>query len=44
MTINVLGLPKIVLFNGQVEEQRALGLTGFMDAAKFSAILRDRQP
>ena len=35
--LNVLGLPTILFFNQQ-------GVTGFMDAAAFSAHLRDRQP
>jgi thiol:disulfide interchange protein DsbD len=43
-TLNVLGLPTILFFNGQGEEQTAQRVTGFMDAATFSAHLRDRQP
>jgi len=43
-SLNVLGLPTILFFNGQGEEQRAQRVTGFMDAAAFSAHLRDRQP
>ena len=40
----VLGLPTILFFNAQGEEQPAQRVTGFMDAAAFSAHLRDRQP
>lgn len=42
--LNVLGLPTILFFNGQGEEQTAQRVTGFMDATTFSAHLRDRQP
>ncbi len=42
--LNVLGLPTILFFNAQGEEQPAQRVTGFMDAAAFSAHLRDRQP
>jgi len=42
--LNVLGLPTILFFNEQGEEQPAGRVTGFMDAAAFSAHLRDRQP
>ncbi|QXA51452.1 protein-disulfide reductase DsbD [Enterobacter cancerogenus] len=42
--LNVLGLPTILFFNEQGEEQPALRVTGFMDAAAFSAHLHDRQP
>ena len=42
--LNVLGLPTILFFNEQGEEQPAWRVTGFMDAAAFSAHLRDRQP
>ncbi|MEA5222602.1 protein-disulfide reductase DsbD [Enterobacter cloacae] len=42
--LNVLGLPTILLFNQQGEEQPGQRVTGFMDAAAFSAHLRDRQP
>lgn len=42
--LNVLGLPTILFFNEQGEEQPAARVTGFMDAAAFSAHLRDRQP
>ena len=42
--LQVLGLPTILFFNAQGEEQPARRVTGFMDAATFSAHLRDRQP
>ncbi|WP_039028405.1 protein-disulfide reductase DsbD [Leclercia adecarboxylata] len=42
--LKVLGLPTILFFNAQGEEQSAQRVTGFMDAAAFSAHLRDRQP
>ncbi len=42
--LKVLGLPTILFFNEQGEEQPAQRVTGFMDAAAFSAHLRDRQP
>jgi thiol:disulfide interchange protein DsbD len=42
--LQVLGLPTILFFNEQGEEQPAQRVTGFMDAAAFSAHLRDRQP
>ncbi|QMR76329.1 protein-disulfide reductase DsbD [Enterobacter sp. RHBSTW-00175] len=42
--LNVLGLPTILFFNKQGEEQPAARVTGFMNAAAFSAHLRDRQP
>jgi len=42
--LNVLGLPTILFFNAQGEEQPAQRVTGFMDAGAFSAHLRDRQP
>ncbi|MDH6634317.1 UNVERIFIED_ORG: thiol:disulfide interchange protein DsbD [Lelliottia amnigena] len=42
--LNVLGLPTILFFNEQGEEQTAGRVTGFMDATAFSAHLRDRQP
>ena len=42
--LNVLGLPTILFFNAQGEEQPEQRVTGFMDAASFSAHLRDRQP
>ena len=42
--LNVLGLPTILFFNEQGEEQPMQRVTGFMDAAAFSAHLRDHQP
>ncbi|EIW8580376.1 protein-disulfide reductase DsbD [Klebsiella aerogenes] len=42
--LQVLGLPTILFFNPQGEEQPAQRVTGFMDAAAFSAHLRDWQP
>ncbi len=42
--LRVLGLPTILFFNAQGEERPAQRVTGFMDAAAFSAHLRDRQP
>ena len=42
--LNVLGLPTILFFNERGEEQPSQRVTGFMDAATFSAHLRDRQP
>lgn len=42
--LNVLGLPTILFFNEQGEEQPAQRVTGFMDAVAFSAHLHDRQP
>ncbi|EMB9644586.1 protein-disulfide reductase DsbD [Enterobacter cloacae] len=42
--LNVLGLPTILFFNQQGEEQPGQRVTGFMDSAAFSAHLRDRQP
>ncbi|MGG7737722.1 protein-disulfide reductase DsbD [Klebsiella aerogenes] len=42
--LQVLGLPTILFFNAQGEEQPAQRVTGFMDAAAFSAHLRDWQP
>ena len=42
--LNVLGLPTILFFNEQGEEQPAQRVTGFMDAAAFSAHLHDRKP
>lgn len=42
--LNVLGLPTLLFFNEQGEEQPAQRVTGFMDAAAFSAHLHDRQP
>ena len=42
--LNVLGLPTILFFNEQGQEQPAQRVTGFMDATAFSAHLRNRQP
>lgn len=42
--LQVLGLPTILFFNAQGEEQPAQCVTGFMDATAFSAHLRDWQP
>ncbi|QGU09118.1 protein-disulfide reductase DsbD [Leclercia sp. J807] len=42
--LNVLGLPTILFFNAQGKEQPAQRVTGFMNAAAFSAHLRNRQP
>ena len=42
--LNVLGLPTILFFNEQGEEQPEQRVTGFMDATAFSAHLRNRQP
>jgi thiol:disulfide interchange protein DsbD len=42
--LNVLGLPTILFFNQQGQEQPEQRVTGFMDAASFSAHLRNRQP
>lgn len=42
--LQVLGLPTILFFNAQGEEQPAQRVTGFMDAEAFSAHLRDWQP
>ncbi len=42
--LQVLGLPTILFFDEDGNEQPALRLTGFMDAAAFRAHLRDRQP
>lgn len=42
--LQVLGLPTILFFDEEGNEQPALRVTGFMDAAAFRAHLRDRQP
>lgn len=42
--LNVLGLPTILFFNEQGEEQPTQRVTGFMDATAFNAHLRNRQP
>ena len=40
--LNVLGLPTILFFNEQGEEQPTQRVTGFMDATAFNAHLRNR--
>ena len=42
--LSVLGLPTILFFNEQGEEQPEQRVTGFMDSTAFSAHLRNRQP
>lgn len=42
--LHVLGLPTILFFDAQGNEHPPARVTGFMDAATFSAHLRDRQP
>lgn len=42
--LQVLGLPTILFFDDQGKEHPQARVTGFMDAAAFSAHLRDRQP
>ncbi|MBN6042546.1 protein-disulfide reductase DsbD [Citrobacter sp. ku-bf4] len=42
--LQVLGLPTILFFDVQGKEHPQARVTGFMDAATFSAHLRDRQP
>ena len=42
--LNVLGLPTILFFDEEGNEQPAQRVTGFMDATAFSAHLRNRQP
>lgn len=42
--LQILGLPTILFFDEDGNEQPALRVTGFMDAAAFRAHLRDRQP
>lgn len=42
--LQVLGLPTILFFDAEVKEHPEARVTGFMDAATFSAHLRDRQP
>ncbi|EMB4691322.1 protein-disulfide reductase DsbD [Citrobacter farmeri] len=42
--LQVLGLPTILFFDAQGQEHPQTRVTGFMDAATFSAHLRDRQP
>ena len=41
--LQVLGLPTILFFNAEGQEQPERRVTGFMDAAAFSAHLRDWQ-
>lgn len=43
-SLNVHGLPTILFFDAQGNEQSALRVAGFMDAAAFTAHLRNRQP
>ncbi|MEW5279253.1 protein-disulfide reductase DsbD [Citrobacter freundii] len=42
--LQVLGLPTILFFDAEGKERPEARVTGFMDAATFSAHLRDRQP
>ncbi|HHT8229852.1 MULTISPECIES: protein-disulfide reductase DsbD [Citrobacter] len=42
--LQVLGLPTILFFDAEGKEHPEARVTGFMDAATFSAHLRDRQP
>lgn len=42
--LQVLGLPTILFFDAEGQEPPEARVTGFMDAATFSAHLRDRQP
>ncbi|MBJ8741528.1 protein-disulfide reductase DsbD [Citrobacter sp. FDAARGOS_156] len=42
--LQVLGLPTILFFDAEGKEHQEARVTGFMDAATFSAHLRDRQP
>lgn len=42
--LQVLGLPTILFFNSQGQEEPQERVTGFMDAATFSAHLQARQP
>lgn len=42
--LQVLGLPTILFFDAEGKEHPDARVTGFMDAATFSAHLRDRQP
>ena len=42
--LQVLGLPTILFFDAEGKEHPEARVTGFMDAAAFSAHLRDRQP
>ncbi|GCB41572.1 thiol:disulfide interchange protein DsbD [Citrobacter freundii] len=42
--LQVLGLPTILFFDAEGKEHPEARVTGFMNAASFSAHLRDRQP
>ncbi|MDM2885619.1 MULTISPECIES: protein-disulfide reductase DsbD [Citrobacter] len=42
--LQILGLPTILFFDAEGKEHPEARVTGFMDAATFSAHLRDRQP
>ncbi|MGG7445985.1 protein-disulfide reductase DsbD [Kosakonia oryzendophytica] len=42
--LNVLGLPTILFFDTQGQEQPAARVTGFMDAAAFASHLRNQAP
>ncbi|HAT1566733.1 protein-disulfide reductase DsbD [Citrobacter freundii] len=42
--LQVLGLPTILFFDAEGKEHPEARVTGFIDAATFSAHLRDRQP
>ncbi|HBH7010277.1 Thiol:disulfide interchange protein DsbD [Citrobacter freundii] len=42
--LQVLGLPTVLFFDAEGKEHPEARVTGFMDAATFSAHLRDRQP
>ncbi|TDT52562.1 thiol:disulfide interchange protein DsbD [Enterobacter sp. AG5470] len=42
--LNVLGLPTILFFDTQGQEQPAARVTGFMDAAAFTSHLRNQAP
>jgi len=42
--LNVLGLPTILFYDAQGNEQPAARVTGFMDAAAFATHLRNRAP
>ncbi|WP_318389892.1 protein-disulfide reductase DsbD [Enterobacter sp.] len=43
-SLNVHGLPTILFFDAHGNEQSTLRVAGFMDAAAFTAHLRNRQP
>lgn len=40
--LNVLGLPTILFYNAQAQEQPQLRVTGFMNAKEFTAHLHNR--